>query len=138
MPAPREKFARRMGECTGVREVIYSFLSTEYILILCFRWLYALILTIDANFRLKLKDRGLKADPPLGDGWGHLVKTEPYLAYVNKYGYQVEVCRFQHNGTIYFLTFYLFSLQFATLNFEHLTTPRHEHQPLSKLVVLVV
>ncbi|KAF7970236.1 hypothetical protein HWV62_24724 [Athelia sp. TMB] len=53
-------------------------------------WLYALILTIDANFRLKLKERGLKDDPPLGDGWSHMVKTGPYKAYVAKYGHQVE------------------------------------------------
>ncbi|KAF7971014.1 hypothetical protein HWV62_22285 [Athelia sp. TMB] len=54
------------------------------------KWLYALILTIDANFRLKLKDRNYKADPPLGDGWSHLVMTEPYKAYYEKFGHQVE------------------------------------------------
>ncbi|KAF7972080.1 hypothetical protein HWV62_19161 [Athelia sp. TMB] len=53
-------------------------------------WLYALIITIDANFRLKLKDKGLADDPPLGDGWSHMVKTEPYKAYVAAYGHQIE------------------------------------------------
>ncbi|KZP16524.1 hypothetical protein FIBSPDRAFT_957932 [Athelia psychrophila] len=56
----------------------------------CVSWLYALIVTIDANFRLKLKDRGLKDDPPLGDGWAHMVKTGPYKAYIDKYGNQIE------------------------------------------------
>jgi hypothetical protein len=55
------------------------------------RWLYALILTIDANFCLKLKDKGIKNDPALGDGWAHWVASEPYKAYYKKYGHQIEV-----------------------------------------------
>lgn len=64
----------------------------SYVLIQFHRWLYTFLVTIDANFRLKLKDKGLKDDPPLGDGWSHMVKTKPYQAYINEYGYQVEVC----------------------------------------------
>ncbi|KAF7968821.1 hypothetical protein HWV62_29262 [Athelia sp. TMB] len=52
------------------------------------KWLYALLVTIDANFRMKLKDKGLAADPPMGDGWSHMVKTAPYKVYVEKYGHQ--------------------------------------------------
>jgi hypothetical protein len=48
-------------------------------------------LTIDANFRLSNKARGIKSDPPLGDGWGHWVPEAPYRAYLDKYGRQVEV-----------------------------------------------
>lgn len=55
------------------------------------RWIYALILTIDANFRLKNKDRKVTSDPPLGDGWGHWVPSAPYHDYIAKYGYQEEV-----------------------------------------------
>jgi hypothetical protein len=58
----------------------------------CYRWIYALILTIDANFRLKNKDRKVTSDPPLGDGWGHWVPKEPYHDYIAKYGFQEEVC----------------------------------------------
>lgn len=54
-------------------------------------WLYALILTINANFRLKLKDKGIKNDPSLGDGWAHWVSQAPYMKYVKKYGHQIEV-----------------------------------------------
>jgi hypothetical protein len=54
-------------------------------------WLYSLRLTIDANFRLKNKDRGIKDDPPLSDGWGHIVPETPYQEYIGKYGYQAEV-----------------------------------------------
>lgn len=55
------------------------------------RWLYCLILVIDANFRLKLKEKGFKDDPALGDGWAHWVSSKPYQAYIKEYGYQVEV-----------------------------------------------
>lgn len=37
-----------------------------------------LVLAIDANFRLKSKDRGVSNDPPLGPGWAYLVDPIPY------------------------------------------------------------
>jgi hypothetical protein len=46
---------------------------------------------VDANFRLKCKDKRVKNDPPLGDGWGHWVSKGPYKDYVDEYGYQEEV-----------------------------------------------
>ena len=55
------------------------------------RWLYTLILTVDANFRLKNKEKSIKWDRPLGDGWAHWVLDEPYHEYVREYGYQEEV-----------------------------------------------
>lgn len=54
-------------------------------------WLYSLILTIDANFRLKNKARGIKNDPPLGDGWAHWVPEKPYHAHLDAHGKQEEV-----------------------------------------------
>ncbi|KAF7440215.1 hypothetical protein PC9H_000559 [Pleurotus ostreatus] len=47
------------------------------------RWRYGLILTIDANFRLKNKDRHLENDKALGDGWGHWVPEGPYKSHLN-------------------------------------------------------
>lgn len=47
--------------------------------------------TVDANFRMKLKDKGILNDPPLGDGWAHWVTWAPYLEYIKKYGHQIEV-----------------------------------------------
>ena len=55
------------------------------------RWIYSLFTTIDANFRLKNKSRGIHNDPPLGDGWGHWVPEIPYKDYLSEYGYQTEV-----------------------------------------------
>lgn len=54
------------------------------------KWLYALMLAIDANFRLKNKDRGA-SNLALSDGLGHYVPTKPYTDYLAKYGYQAEV-----------------------------------------------
>jgi hypothetical protein len=51
-----------------------------------------LILTIDANFCLKNKDRkNVKADDALGDSWGHWVPGVPYQQYVDTHGHKVEV-----------------------------------------------
>jgi Kyakuja-Dileera-Zisupton transposase len=55
------------------------------------RWIYSLLITLDANFRLKLKDKRIKNDPPLGDGWGHWVEQKLYMEYIKKYGHQEEV-----------------------------------------------
>lgn len=77
-------------------------LAIRYVLVLIYliyadgylnsrRWIYALIITLDANFKLKLKNKGIQNDPPLGDGWGNWVASLPYRAYVKKYGHQVEV-----------------------------------------------
>ena len=46
---------------------------------------------MDANFRMKLKDKGILNDPLLGDGWAHWVTSAPYQDYLKKYGSQVEV-----------------------------------------------
>lgn len=50
-----------------------------------------MIRTIDANFKMKQKDKNILNDPPLGDGWAHWVAHEPYKAYIKLYGHQVEV-----------------------------------------------
>jgi hypothetical protein len=63
----------------------------QYLKHIC-SWLYRLILTIDANFRLKNKDRkNVKADDALGDGWAHWVPGVPYQQYVDAQGHKVEV-----------------------------------------------
>lgn len=49
-------------------------------------------MTIDANYRLKLKDRSMLEDPVLGDGWSHYVAQGPYDEYVKEYGDIIEVC----------------------------------------------
>ena len=45
---------------------------------------------LDANFRLKLKQRHLE-DPPLGGGLAYFVEQAPYMAHVKAAGPQTEV-----------------------------------------------
>lgn len=46
---------------------------------------------LDANFRLKLKQRNL-TDPPLGGGLAYYVDNTPYMSHVTASGAQTEVC----------------------------------------------
>jgi hypothetical protein len=55
------------------------------------KWLHMLRLTVDANFKLKNKARGIENDPPLSDGWGHWVPEAPYRQYITKHCHEEEV-----------------------------------------------
>ena len=61
-----------------------------------------MILSVDANFRLKLKDRGFR-DPELGSGWSYFVESDAYLSHLKECPDQEEVYRD-------FLFLFLFSL----------------------------
>ena len=59
-----------------------------------FRFLYTLFIAIDANFKLKNKDWGIK-DIELSPGGGCFVETEPYEEHLEVYGVKApEVCRY--------------------------------------------
>ena len=45
------------------------------------RWLYSLFLAMDANFRLKLKSRGIR-DPELGSGLAYFVNNAKFEAHL--------------------------------------------------------
>ncbi|KAH9977013.1 hypothetical protein BGW80DRAFT_1249823 [Lactifluus volemus] len=82
---------RKSGKIGLFNAPVWSMLSwlgvtCKFIMI----WLYSLNLTIDANFQLKLKNRGITNDPLLGDGWGHWVPNGPYEEYIGTYGWQEE------------------------------------------------
>lgn len=49
-----------------------------------------MFLAIDANFRLKLKNRGIK-DPELGSGWAYFVEEKKYNTHVKKHFQEKEV-----------------------------------------------
>lgn len=55
-------------------------------------WLYTLYLAMDANFRLKCRDRGIKNDPELSPGAAYFVDNKRYLQIMETFGDQVEVC----------------------------------------------
>ena len=49
---------------------------------------------VDANFKLKLKDKGI-SDQHLAPGWAYFVDDEKFQAYLDKNsGQQTEVCFF--------------------------------------------
>ncbi|KAF9492480.1 hypothetical protein BDN71DRAFT_1591590 [Pleurotus eryngii] len=53
-------------------------------------WLYSLILTMDANFRLKNRDRYVRNDTSLSDGWGHWVPSAPFLKHIEAHNQDLE------------------------------------------------
>jgi hypothetical protein len=55
-------------------------------------WLYTLILSEDANFRLKNRLRSsLEKDPSLGPGFAYFVKADDYAEHLRNYISQKEV-----------------------------------------------
>jgi hypothetical protein len=54
------------------------------------RWLYCLFLAIDANFRLKLKARGIK-DPELGSGLAYFVDTVKFQKHLKNHTHEDNV-----------------------------------------------
>lgn len=54
------------------------------------RWLHSLFIAIDANFRLKLKTRGIK-DPELGSGLAYFVNTTKFGAHLKSHVDEDEV-----------------------------------------------
>ncbi|KAF7965003.1 hypothetical protein HWV62_1144 [Athelia sp. TMB] len=53
-------------------------------------WIFTLYLAMDANFRLKLRDRKIKNDPVLGPGWAYFVDNPPYKKLMASSGPQEE------------------------------------------------
>lgn len=47
---------------------------------------------MDANFRLKSRDRNIKGDSALGPGWGYFTNHDHYKPVMDTFGPQEEVC----------------------------------------------
>ena len=58
------------------------------------RWLYRYFLAVDANFRLKLKNRGIN-DPEIGTGWSYFVESEEYNKHITQNTVETEVGSFR-------------------------------------------
>ncbi|KAI0037995.1 hypothetical protein FA95DRAFT_1506217, partial [Auriscalpium vulgare] len=63
------------------------------------KWKHAAYLAIDANFKLKMKNRGVK-DIELSPGWGYFVKQSDYGVHVGKYADEKEMkyCDSNHSA----------------------------------------
>jgi hypothetical protein len=56
------------------------------------RWIYMLIVAMDANFRLRSKLRGaVNKNHTLGSGWSYFVDNGPYLDFIKDYVDEQEV-----------------------------------------------
>ena len=47
------------------------------------RWIYSQFIAVDANFKLKLKNRRID-DPELGSGWSYFVENSQYTSHITK------------------------------------------------------
>ncbi|KAJ6461985.1 hypothetical protein C8R47DRAFT_993232 [Mycena vitilis] len=55
-------------------------------------WIYRLMLSKDANFKLKGRDRSSRdKDPTLGPGWAYMVANDAYLKHLSKYVSEDEI-----------------------------------------------
>ena len=59
-------------------------------ILMFYRFLYILYISVDANFKLKGKDRGLD-DVELMPGWGPFVEESAYQTFISNYVDQPEV-----------------------------------------------
>ncbi|GJF00658.1 hypothetical protein PsYK624_169540 [Phanerochaete sordida] len=56
------------------------------------KYIYTLIIAVDANFRLKRRAvSNDERDPPLGSGWGYFIKRKAYNAHLLQYVNQEEI-----------------------------------------------
>jgi len=55
-----------------------------------FRWIYAQFIAVDANFKLKLKNRRIE-DPELGSGWSYFVENSQYTRHVARNPHERDV-----------------------------------------------
>lgn len=91
----------------------------------CSSWLFALFIAIDANFRLKLKARGIK-DPELGSGWAYFVEQTEYEKHVRKHFTDVDVRTISTSSHI------ILTLPFVDRNLW-INIPRSKSSPLKVL-----
>lgn len=92
MPSPWEEPAGGLENRAGKGQVrlrpYVPWLLSQHACIL--RWKYSLILAIDANFRLKLKNRAIK-DVYLNRGWAYGVDKAPFEKLIATVPVQSEV-----------------------------------------------
>ncbi|PPQ81721.1 hypothetical protein CVT24_003406, partial [Panaeolus cyanescens] len=64
-------------------------------------FLYTLFVAIDANFKLKQKDRGLD-DVDLAPGWGAFVQQQPYMEHINRNldEQEINTCNSEHDAIV--------------------------------------
>ena len=62
--------------------------------------MHAQFIAVDANFRLKSKNRQIE-DPELGSGWSYFVENTAYVQHVVNNPHEADVCTFQISRDIF-------------------------------------
>ena len=70
--------------------ILFYILTPQRSMTIHHRWLYSLFIAIDANFRLKLKTRGIN-DPELGSGLAYFVNAPKFEAHLKSHVEEEEV-----------------------------------------------
>lgn len=103
LPAPTlgETFRKTgMPPCILAGENLLSNPHKPQAIILFLSWIYAQFIAIDANFRLKLKNR-LINDPELGSGWSYFVENSAYTRHVNENAGEEEARHVLNDGCLF-------------------------------------
>ena len=74
----------------GIKRMLFLLSTLQRSMIVRCRWLYSLFIAMDANFRLKLKTRGIK-DPELGSGLAYFVNAPKFEAHLKNHIEEEEV-----------------------------------------------
>jgi len=90
LPSPRAKPPRRLGQCLWHQRVSESIKVLSRSAYSLFRWIYAQFIAVDANFKLKLKNRRI-VDPELGSGWSYFVENSQYARHVARNPHERDV-----------------------------------------------
>ena len=69
---------------------LFYILTPQHSMTIHHRWLYSLFIAIDANFRLKLKTRGIN-DPELGSGLAYFMNAPKFEAHLKSHVKEEEV-----------------------------------------------
>jgi hypothetical protein len=92
LPSTRVELTCRLGKCTTRSKVWVRDYDTCLFQLNLIRWIYALIVSIDANFKQKARARpGDARDPTLGPGYGCFVPHRRYIEEVASQTKQDEV-----------------------------------------------
>ena len=70
-----------LEQCLWCQRVSNPSRSLAHLADLLSRWLYAQFIAVDANFKLKLKNRRIE-DPELGSGWSYFVEDSQYTRHI--------------------------------------------------------
>jgi hypothetical protein len=90
-PQPGKNLPEDWRQVPKSKVYVISLLVASTSDVVAYRWLYALFLAIDANFRLKRKIISKDAvDPSLSRGWAYFVDDKTYQEHLTAHGKDIQ------------------------------------------------